>query len=143
MKCKFYIFSYYGKVTPSSKKILQLLKSNPKEDLEKGTVMYSKQYVKRLRLNLRKLFQFLTGSDVVAVEKIDIAYYKPDSEFCRRPISHTCWSCFELPTTYNNFCELRAEFNQVLQKKHKNIVGIWYCVIVWLLVQSSLLTLTT
>ena len=33
--CKSRIFSYYDKVTLSNKNILQLLKSNPKEDLEK------------------------------------------------------------------------------------------------------------
>ena len=43
-------------------------------------------------------------------------YYKPDNEFCRGPISHTCGPCSELPTTYNSFCELREEFYQVLQR---------------------------
>ena len=33
--CKSRVFLYYDKVTPFNKKILQLLKSNPKEDLEK------------------------------------------------------------------------------------------------------------
>ena len=33
--CKSRVFSFYDKVTPSNKNILQLLKSNPKEDLEK------------------------------------------------------------------------------------------------------------
>ena len=32
--CKSYVFWYYDKLTPSNKKILQLLKSNPKGDLE-------------------------------------------------------------------------------------------------------------
>ena len=68
--------------------------------------MYFKRYIKRLDgLSLRKLVQFLTKSDVVVVEKIHIVYYKPDNEFCRRPISHTCTPCLELPTIYNNFCE--------------------------------------
>ena len=85
--CKSHVFSYYDKVTPSNKKILKLLKSNSKEDLEKETLMYFKRYMKGLDgPSLRKLVQFLTGSDVVVVEKIDIAYYKPDNEFCRRPI---------------------------------------------------------
>ena len=115
--CKSYVFLYYGKVTPSNKKIMQLLKSNTKEDLEKETLMYFKQYVHGLDgSSLRKVVQFLTRSNVIVAGKIDIVYYKPDGEFCRRPISHSCGSCFELTTTYNKFYELREEFNQILQK---------------------------
>ena len=44
--------------------------------------MYFKRYVKGLDgPSMRKLAQSLTGSDVVGVEKIDIAYYKPDNVF--------------------------------------------------------------
>ena len=135
--CKSHVFSYYDKVTSSNKKMLQLLKSNSKEDLEKETLMYFKRYIKGLDgPSLWKLVQFLTESDVVVVDKIDIAYYKPDNEFCRRPFFHTFGSCLELPTPYNNFCE---ESHQVLQKQ---LVGIRYCLMTWLLMQSSLLTLT-
>ena len=98
---KSHIFLYYGKVTSSNKKIMQLLKSNPKQNLEKETLMYFKRYVHGLDgSNLRKVTLFLTRSDVVVVEKIDIVYYKRDREFCRRPLSHTCGSCFELPTIF-------------------------------------------
>ena len=79
--------------------------------------MYFKRYIKGLDgPSMRKLVQSLTGSDVVGVEKIDIAYYKPDNVFCIWPISHTCGLWLELPNTYNNFCELREEFNQFLQR---------------------------
>ena len=46
--CKSHVFWYYDKLTPSNKKILQLLKSNPKEDLEKETLMYFQRYIKEL-----------------------------------------------------------------------------------------------
>ena len=59
--------------------------------------MYFKRYIKELDgPSLRKLVQFLTGSDVVVVDKIGVASYKPDNEFCRGPISRTCWPCLEL-----------------------------------------------
>ena len=114
--CKSHVFSYYDKVTPSNKKILQILKSNPKEDLEKDTLMYFKRYIELDGPSLRELVQFLTESDVAVVEKINIAYCKPDNVFCRRPISHSCGPCLELPTAYSNICKLREEFNQVLQR---------------------------
>ena len=41
--CKSHVFLYYDKVTSSNKKILQILKSNSKEDLEKETLMYFKR----------------------------------------------------------------------------------------------------
>ena len=86
-------------MAPCNKTTLQLLKSNTKEDLETETLIYFKQYIKGLDdPSLRKLAQFLTGSDVVIVEKL-IAYYKPDNEFYRWLISHTCGPCLELPTT--------------------------------------------
>ena len=82
--------------------------------------MYFKQYIKGLNgPSLRKLVQFLTWSDVVAVEKIHIVHYKPENEFCRRPISHTCGAGLELPTTNNNFCELREELNKILQRNSR------------------------
>ena len=87
---------------------MQRLKSNPKGDLEKETLMYFKRYIKGLDdRSLRKLVHFLIGSDAVVVQKIDIAYYKADNESCRRPISHTCGSFLELPNFFNNFYELR------------------------------------
>ena len=87
---------------------MQRLKSNPKGDLEKETLMYFKRYIKGLDgRSLRKLVHFLIGSDVVVVQKIDIAYYKADNESCRRTISHTCGPCLELPNFFNNFYELR------------------------------------
>ena len=44
--------------------------------------MYFKQYIKGLDgPSLRKLVHLLIGSDVVVVQKIDIAYYKADYEF--------------------------------------------------------------
>ena len=73
--CESHVFSFYVKVTPSNKKILQLLKSNPKEDLEKETLMYFKRYIKELDgPSLRNLVLFRTRSDVVVADKIDIAY---------------------------------------------------------------------
>ena len=104
--------------------------------------MYFKWYLKGLDdPSLKKLFQFLTGSDVVAVEKIDIAYYKPDNEFFGRPISYKCGPFIELPTTYNSFCEL-GEKTLYIESFTKKLVGSRYCLMIWLLEQSALLTLT-
>ena len=43
--CKSHVFLYYGKVTLSDEKIMQLFKSNTKEDLENETLMYFQRYV--------------------------------------------------------------------------------------------------
>ena len=76
---------------------MQRLKSNPKGDLEKETLMSFKRYIKGLDgRSLRKLVHFLIGSDVIVVQKIDIAYYKADNG-----------SFLELPNFFNNFYELR------------------------------------
>ena len=63
---------------------------------------------------LHKFLHFCTGTDVIVVEKISVAFISFEREKTRRPIAHTCAPLLELPNSYRTYCELREEFNNIL-----------------------------
>ena len=104
----------YDCLTPTSKKVCQLLKAEPQNKDESQSLKFFQQFVRAQKEdNLAKLLHFLTGSRVLSVNSIGI-------EFCnrkgleRRPIAHTCGPVLELPSTYAAYRELRNEFESVL-----------------------------
>ena len=114
---KAFVAALYEKVIPTNRKLLNLLRAHPKDDSEREALSYLKRYIKGVNeQDLKKVLQFLTGADIVIVEKIDVMFIKPKSDFSRRPIPHTCGPCLELPSTYKNFCELREEFTNIIQR---------------------------
>ena len=105
---------FYAGLQPSSKTFLKLIECNTSDESEKECLGYFKRYVKGLDLSmLKKLLKFLTGSDLMTVQKLSIIFIK-QSTFERRPIAHTCGPTLELSSTYSNFCELREEFSNIL-----------------------------
>ena len=105
----------YDRLVPTTKKVVKLLKSNPLSDAEKDALSHFKRYIRGLddRM-LGKLLNFLTGSDIITVSHINVEFSKNMSSYARRPIAHTCGPCLELPAVYNNFCELREDFSNIL-----------------------------
>lgn len=59
---------------------------------------------------------FVTGSDVISVDKIGIMFTVVDG-LARRPVAHTCGPVLELPVTYGSYPELRTEFDSILIDK--------------------------
>ena len=57
---------------------------------------------------------FVLGSGLVTFTKINVSLTIPVNEFERWPIVHTCDRLTEIPSTYNNFCELREDFSNIL-----------------------------
>ena len=113
---------YYEKVIPSTKRLIGLIDASPNDDAEKDALSYFKRFIQGLdQKMLKKLLRFLTGSDIIVVESIGIAFTKPESAFTRRSIAHICAPCLELPSTYNNFCEFREEFTNILDKNNWDI----------------------
>ncbi|XP_057290873.1 uncharacterized protein LOC130613563 [Hydractinia symbiolongicarpus] len=107
----------YAEIEPTTKKVLSLFSASPVTEAEKEPFPYFKRFVKGLQvILLKKLLQFLTGSDLITVTEIKVTFYLPTSDFGRRPIAHTCTPTLELPATYNNFCELREEFANILNE---------------------------
>ena len=77
---------------------------------------YLKKYVKSLEGKaLDRFLHFITGSDVLTCDSIEIIFTTLDG-FQRRPIVHTCTPSLELPTTYECFTDLSEEFTSLMRE---------------------------
>ena len=68
--------------------------------------------------------KFITGSDLISTPSIDVTFIKYENEFYRRPIAHACSPSLELLSTYNNFCEIREEFTNILCQNNWEMIII-------------------
>ena len=123
----------YWQLEPTAKKLITLLKSDPRDDSERDAFSYFKRFIRGLpEPDLGKLVKFITGSDLLTVPSIDVTFIKYENEFSRRPIAHTCSPSLELPSTYN-FCEIREEFTNILRQNNWEMSIIWddstFCVL--------------
>ena len=104
-----------GDAEPTNKKVLALLKADPKNDAERDSFKYLQQYIRGLdQVQLLKFLRSVSGTKIVSgVTMISVNFIKIEG-FQRRPVGHICGLLLELPNGYRNFCELREEFQQVL-----------------------------
>ncbi|VDI27447.1 Hypothetical predicted protein [Mytilus galloprovincialis] len=109
------ILTMYEARYPTTKRVLQLLQAEPETNCERQCFRYFQQYVKSLHdsPNLKKLLQFLTGSNVICVERISVIFTNSEGIF-RCPVAHTCGPTLELPMTYTSYPDLRGEFESIL-----------------------------
>ena len=64
--------------------------------------------------DLEKFLRFLTGSDTIVVDHIDIEFVGTPAIASRRLIVHFCALMVEVLHTYNSYLELRQEFISIL-----------------------------
>ena len=102
---------FYKDSELTTKKVLALLKADPKSDSEKCL----QGYIRGLdKVFLLKFLRFVTGTNMVSnISKLPVGFIKMQ-DFQRRPTAHTCGPLLEVSDTYRNFCELREEFQHVL-----------------------------
>ena len=93
------IKTMYDCLTPTSKRVCQLLKADPQNNDESQSLKYFQQFIRAQKEEgLAKLLHFLTGSQVISVDTISIEFTKHKGiERC--PIAHTCGPVLELPLT--------------------------------------------
>ena len=92
-----------------------MIEAKPSNKSEKNSLRYLKQYIRGLDQSLLKKFlKFFSGSDLVTFTKINVTFTVPVNEFQRLPIVHRCGPLIEVSSTYNNFCELREDFSNIL-----------------------------
>ena len=97
------------------KRIIGLIEAKLSNESEKDSLGYLKQYITGLYQSLLKNFlKSVSGSDLVTFTKIDASFTVPANELQRRSIVHTRCPLIEVPSTYNNFCELREDFSNIL-----------------------------
>ena len=108
------VHQYYSSANPTNKAAISLLDVEPKSNAKGDCLCFLQQYLSGLdQPQLIKCLRFTTGSDIVAVDKIIADFIKSDG-MQRRPIVQTYVPVLELSSTYQNFCELREEFQNVL-----------------------------
>ena len=74
-----------------------------------------KKYIKSLDDNMLSGFlQFLTGSNIIAVEKIQVSFNSNEG-YTRGIVAHTCGPLLEISTTYQSFNELAEELSNMLR----------------------------
>ena len=104
----------YESLTPTTKKVLDSLVCNPTTDGERDAVKFLQRFIRGLDMaKLVQFFQFTTAMDIMGREKLQVAFIKSEG-FSSRPIAYTCGPLLEIPSTYNNFVELREEFTSIL-----------------------------
>ncbi|XP_049325043.1 uncharacterized protein LOC111189939 [Astyanax mexicanus] len=109
-----HVLLMYEDKKPTTKKLLKLLEASPSTQAENQSFRFLKQYIRGFDdVGLRRMLRFMTGSDVVFVDKIDIMFTSADG-LARRPVAHTCGPVLELPWTYASYPELRTEFDGIL-----------------------------
>ena len=115
------IRALYAKLYPSPDKIMELLQPNgdyvPLTARRERVFEFLRRYFRGLSRDKVPVFlQFVTGSSLVLVPRIEVAFTTL-SEIQRRPIAHTCSCRVDLPTEYESFAAFFKEFDTVISKE--------------------------
>ncbi|KAJ7373301.1 hypothetical protein OS493_012892 [Desmophyllum pertusum] len=101
----------------TTRKVLGMTQANPCSNRERSALDFLKRFIRGMDLaQLKSSLVFVTGADVLCVTAIHVEFTQLDG-LTRRPIAHTCGGVLELPSTYQSYTELRAEFSNVLAKE--------------------------
>ncbi|XP_061180800.1 uncharacterized protein LOC133189443 [Saccostrea echinata] len=104
----------YQDMEPTPKKVLKMIEAIPKGHSEATSLRYLQQYIRgQSSVSLKKLLRFLSGSEAITVDKIEVTFTQLEG-LGRRPIAHTCGPLLELPSTYLSYPELRNELDSIL-----------------------------
>ncbi|CAB4038576.1 Hypothetical predicted protein, partial [Paramuricea clavata] len=107
---------FYDSIKPTNKKVLHLLQAKPNTEGERDALKFLQRYIRGLDTgNLGHFLRFTTGADVLIVNSISVSFIKVNGIF-KTAVAHTCGPVLELPCTYQDFCELRNVFNNILAK---------------------------
>lgn len=104
----------YERKKPTSKHVIKLLKADPSSDAERASFDHLKRFTKSLDdSKLAGLLQFITGSNIIAVTEIEVAFTSSVGAH-RCIVAHTCGPLLELPSTFQTYSELSEEFTNTL-----------------------------
>lgn len=105
----------YEAKKPTPKKVCKLFSANPTTECQRECLDHLKRFVKSLDDNLLRAFlQFVTGSNILAVDSIEVAFSTEDGA-ARRPVAHTCAPLLVIPSTYQSYNELSEEFSNIFR----------------------------
>lgn len=104
----------YEAKKPTVKQVLNMINAEVQNAAQNKTMNFLKQFIRSLDDGrLQKFLRFVTGADMLCVEKIDIQFTDIRG-LQRRPVAHTCGPLLEVPCTYNTYTEFRSEFQNIV-----------------------------
>ncbi|KAL7385064.1 hypothetical protein ABVT39_014563 [Epinephelus coioides] len=107
----------YSEKTPTANKVLSLLSAEPTSAAQNKTMQHLRLFIRSLDSErLSKFLRFVTGADVLCVNKISIQF-SDDIGLQRRPVAYTCGPLLQLPCTYSNYTEFRREILSVIDSQ--------------------------
>lgn len=111
------VYEQYESLEPTTKKVLGMVEAMPCSNSQRSALDYLKKFIRGMDVTqLKSFLMFVTGADVLCVPTIHVQFTELDG-IARRPIAHTCGCVLELPSTYDEYTEFRAEFSNVLAKE--------------------------
>ncbi|XP_049437634.1 uncharacterized protein LOC125891993 isoform X1 [Epinephelus fuscoguttatus] len=85
-----HVLQMYEDKKPSTRKLLKLLDASPTTQAESQSFRFLQQYIRGLDdAGLRRMLRFVTGSDVICVNRVEVLFTPLDG-LARRPVAHTC-----------------------------------------------------
>lgn len=108
-------YSLYKAMSISVSKVQNLLDEPEfQNSAEEEVWLFLRKFIGNMSVSeLRAFLRFVTGSVVICVKKIYVAFNNSVG-LARCPIAHTCTSTLELSSTYNTLPEFENEFRSVL-----------------------------
>lgn len=110
------ITEYLSSKTPTARKVLRVVESNPSSDAERQFLDFLKKFIRSLdAAALETFLKYTTGSDIMPSSLV--VSFTSMTRIARRTIAHTCGQHLELPHTYQSFNELSEDFTAILREK--------------------------
>ncbi|MGH0146904.1 UNVERIFIED_CONTAM: hypothetical protein FKN15_043907 [Acipenser sinensis] len=108
------IVALYEAKKVTVKGVLRLIEAEVQNAAQNKTLNFLKQFIRSLHdERLQKFLCFVTGADIMCVEKIEVQFTTLRG-LEQRLIAHTCGPLLEVPCTYNSYPEFRSEFQNIL-----------------------------
>ena len=115
------IRALYASLYPTPEKVVALLEASkeytPLSARRDRVFEFLRRYVRSLpRDKVSNFLQFVTGSSVVLVPYIEVAFTDL-SGILRRPIAHSCTCRIDVSTEYESFAAFCKEFHTIVTKE--------------------------
>lgn len=111
------LVNHLSSLQPTPAKVCRMFNATPANPAETETLAHLKRWVKGLdNTSLRRFLRLSTGADVLIGTAIQVTFTSLTGAG-RRPIFHTCGSVLEVPSTYDDFCDFRQEFTNIVNQQ--------------------------
>lgn len=88
-------------------------------------MVFLKRWIMGLdNISLREFLRLATGADVLIGNSVQVTFTSVLG-FGRRPVFNTCGCVLELPSSYEDYCDFRHEFNCIISQNDVERTLVW------------------